>query len=525
MSSYSNARYGRRSADSQVNVIASSGISEEEHNSYRRHLQQDRYLEAMRKRSRRRKILVILIAAVIAIALAFAAGFLVFRGVVGSEMALRNSDARDALSASEAESPVYTLIAVELGAVAAPLEQPGPDVIFLLRENPAQRKYTLISLPPSLKVTVDNDTRRLSDMAEGGDAAFISAVESYAKINVNHFLKVDEDGIAGMTDALGGIDITLDQVIDDPTAGDVYYPIGSYTLNGQGALTYLRTSNLRMGKTDQMNNQMVFFKLLLEKLVGYDGGFARSIDAIDSYFQTDLTLNDLEAFAANIVEAGIDSITTSIVPGYFTTSSDVVEDNGELFVSKTSDIAEFIDSIDSDAKQGSQQEDQSSEIDPGSFSLEVLNGTDIAGAAGTTADTLASQGFNIVDVGNAEQQVYNETLVVYRTENTPAAPSSQKEGTDGQTGEVEGYYDEDGDFHEGPAPDRVDGASQSASSNQTQATDLSKMSDEEVRSIGEARANKVIASLGMGRAVEGDVYYSFNADVLLIIGYDYKPVS
>jgi len=46
-----------------------------------------------------------------------------------------------------------------------------------------------------------------------------------------------------------------------------------------------------------------------------------------------------------------------------------------------------------------------------------------------------------------------------------------------------------------------------------------------VRSIGEARANKVIASLGMGRAVEGDMYYSFNADVLLIIGYDYKPVS
>ena len=47
-------------------------------------------------------------------------------------------------------------------------------------------------------------------------ASLISAVESYTKLDIHHFVKVPEGGMAGIVDALGGIDVTFEQEIDDP---------------------------------------------------------------------------------------------------------------------------------------------------------------------------------------------------------------------------------------------------------------------------------------------------------------------
>ena len=53
-------------------------------------------------------------------------------------------------------------------------------------------------------------------------------------------------------------------------------------------------------------------------------------------------------------------------------------------------------------------------VSPSGFVVDVQNGTTIEGAASTAADTLKSKGFSVGDVGNAEQPVFDETLVVYK---------------------------------------------------------------------------------------------------------------
>ena len=514
--SRSDIRYAKRASDSHVDVLAPSTASGEDQVTYRRRSQQARYIEAVHRRARRRRILVFIAAAIFVLALAAGAFFLVFRGVVGSEMALRDSNAREVLSAADEDEALYTLVSVELGSVAVPLDGEGPDMLVLVRDDRKTGKMAFIALPPALKVTVDNDTRRLADMAKNGDASLISAVESYAKIDVNHFVKVEKGGVEAMVDALGGIEVTFDQVLDDPHAGDVYYPMGTYTLNGQGALTYLRANNLHMGKTDQMNNQMGFIKLILDRLIGYESGFSRGIEVIDSYFQTDMTLNDLEDFARRLDEVGTESIASVIVPGYFTASSDVVDDTVEVYVSKASDFADLVASLEAEAESGGSSQESSIDVDPQSFTVAVMNGTDIAGAAKTTAEALDAEGFRIADVGNAEQQVYDETLVVYRTRNTP-------KDTSNATGNAEDGQEGAGENGEGAMQD---GAAQPSANDAAALTEEEQAArDEEERTLGEARANKVISAIGLGRVVEGDMYYSFNADVLLIIGYDYKPVA
>ena len=149
-----------------------------------------------------------------------------------------------------------------------------------------------------------------------------------------------------------------------------------------------------------------------------------------------------------------------VLPGYETSVTG--NDSGQqVYVSSAEDIAGIIEALEKGETPQVDKSKTASSVEASSFKVEVQNGTDVAGAASTTADTLKAKGFNITKTGNAEQQVYKETLVVYKSEDAQGAN----------------------------------------------------------------RAKTVIDALGLGRAVEGGDYYTFDDDILLIIGYDYKPVT
>ena len=410
---------------------------------------------AIQSKARKRRLAVGAVVVVVAVAIAVLAGFFAFRGSLVSEMSLRDSDASDALVQKHSDEPYYLLIAAELGSVAEPLDHVGPDVLLLAYVDREQQKLALINIPAGLQVASENGIVRIAGLAESGDAALINAVANFAKVDISHYVKIGEGGVEGMVDALDGIDVEIDQVIDDPHAGDVYLPEGTYTLNGASALTYLRATNLKMGVSDQLDHQVTFASLLLTKLFSSEGSFATRLDAIDSYFQTDLSLGDIESLQSWICNLPAGGINCISLPGYETEVTGVVATEDALFVGSSDDMASIIAMLEA----GQQVESLSADItpaDPGSFTIEVQNGTSIDGAAGLTSENLIAQGFDVVAVGNAEQSVYTETLVIYK-----------------------------GD--EGPS-----------------------------------RAKAVINALGVGRAVS-DMYYSFDTDILVILGSDYKP--
>lgn len=377
------------------------------------------YAGTIQGKARSRRMAVGVVVVVVAVAIAVLAGFFAFRGSLVSEMALRDSDAADALVQVHSDEPYYLLIAAELGSVAEPLDHAGPDVLLLAYVNRENQKLALVNIPAGLQVASENGIVRIASLAESGDAALIGAVANFAKVDISHYVKIEKGGVDGMVDALDGIDVEIDQVIDDPHAGDVYLPEGTYTLNGTSALTYLRATNLKMGVSDQLDHQVSFAALLLTKLFSSEGSFAGRLDAIDSYFQTDLSLGDIESLQSWISNLPAGSINCISLPGYETEVTGVVATEDALFVGSSDDMASIIAMLEA----GEQVESLSADItpaDPGSFTVEVQNGTSIDGAAGLTRDTLASQGFNVVAVGNAEQSVYTETLVIYKGEEGPS---------------------------------------------------------------------------------------------------------
>ena len=451
------ARVSRRHIDGEVETLIPNTRSGESRSAHRHRRTQRNYVDAVRVRERKRRFGFGLIIALVVIAIAVGAGFLAFRGSVGSEMALRDSDAANALVPVRSDEPYYALITAELGAVAQPLEHVGPDVMLLARVDRQNRTFSFVVIPPGLQVATESGAKRVADLSQKGDAALISAVSGFAKVDISHYVKVDKGGLEGIVDALGGIDVNIDQIIDDPHAGDVYLPTGNYTLNGSSALTYLRADNLRLGATDQLQHQSDFAALLFEKLFSGEGNFATRIESIDEYFQTDMSLSDVEALQAMVKDIKAGSINHMVLPGYLTEVTGVTNTGDALYIAKAEDMAAIIASL----EQGSQPVTPSSSdvtpADPASFTIEVQNGTNITGAAGVTTEMLTSAGFNVTKTGNAEQPVYDETLIVYSG------------------------------------------------------------------SEGPSRAKAVIDALGVGRAVSGDIYYSFDTDILVIVGADFKP--
>ena len=508
--SFSSQRAQSRAAGSQVHAVAPSSTSGESDAAYRQRIQRG-YIDTVRRRSRMRRILTFIVAAVIVVAIAAVAGFLAFRGSVGSEMALKNSDATSALVAVKSDEPYYTLITAELGAVAEPLEQAGPDLVLLAYVDRAAQRLALVNIPSSLQVSVDNVQQRLGDVAGAGDAALIRAVQNFAKVDISHFVKLSKGDLPAMVDALGGIDVDIKNVVDDPQAGDVYLPSGTYTLNGAGALTYLRATNLPLGVEEQVKNQVQFCALLIAKVFSSEGAFAPRLESIDSYFQTDLSLSDFEGLANWLTGVSAQDITCTPLPGYMTSTAGVVDLGESRYVCSSEEIAKIIEALEGGQTPEANEADQVELVNPSSFTVEVQNGTEIAGAATATAETLSAGGFRVEKSGNAEQQVYTETLVVYKTNDKQGAKKEQVVVYE----ESEPEYNEDGELVEDDnytvETVTVEPTAASAGGN--------------ANGVGYARAQTVINALGLGRAVEAGSYYTFDTDILVIIGSDYKPVA
>lgn len=458
--SFSSGRSGSRATRSQVHGITPQTSSYEDRSAYRQRTSQRRFTEEIQHRARVRRIVTAVIVIVVVLGIAVGAGYLAFRGTLGSQFALKGSNAGEALVQVKSTEPYYTLITAELGAAAEPLEKAGPDVILLARVDREAHTLALVNIPPGLQITVDTSTRRLGDVALEGDAALILAVSTYAKVDISHIVKLDEKGLRAMVDGLGGIELQVDQDIDDPHAGSVFIPQGNATLDAEGALTYLRATNLTLGETDKLGHQTYFGALLLLKLLGEQGGLTGKLDSVGASFQTDLSLGELEELSSWVKDMDVSDITRVTLPGYTTEVTGVVDTGDDLYVAKAENMAAIIEALDKGETPSFVDSNEVKAADPSSFTIEVQNGTDIAGAATTTANTLTAKGFKVEKSGNAEQQVFKETLVVYKDDAT-----------------------------------------------------------------GPAQAKAVIEALGMGRAVDGAAYYKFDTDVLLVIGYDYKPVS
>lgn len=141
----------------------------------------------------------------------------------------------------------------------------------------------------------------------GGPPLLIQTVENYTGIRIDHLMTVDWDGFKSLTDALGGVTVTVSQDSYD-TANHVQWTAGTHTLDGTQALLYVRQRyGLPNGDLDREARQQNFLRAVLEKLLaqGTFGSLSKTNSVLNALtdtvqFDDQLSNEDLTSLAIDL---------------------------------------------------------------------------------------------------------------------------------------------------------------------------------------------------------------------------------
>ncbi|QGU01095.1 Regulatory protein MsrR [Corynebacterium kalinowskii] len=139
------------------------------------------------------------------------------------------------------------------------------DTIMLLH-IPRSGQPTLISIPRDSYVNIPGhgEDKINSAFTIGGPQLLTQTVEQSTGLRIDHYAEIGFGGFAGMVDAVGGVEICVDEPIADDVIS-LYLDAGCQKMDGPTALSYVRTRATPMGDLDRVERQRKFFSALMDK--------------------------------------------------------------------------------------------------------------------------------------------------------------------------------------------------------------------------------------------------------------------
>jgi LCP family protein required for cell wall assembly len=152
------------------------------------------------------------------------------------------------------------------------------DTMIILHVDAAHDKAYLISVPRDLYVYIpksgtnpkygNTKTKINAAFAWGGLPLAIETIEGYTGVRLDHVVLVDFGGFKQVTDALGGVDMNIEQDITSIHPPHRHFAKGVAHLDGTQALDYVRQRyQFAEGDFARMRHQQQFMKALMDKAV------------------------------------------------------------------------------------------------------------------------------------------------------------------------------------------------------------------------------------------------------------------
>jgi LCP family protein required for cell wall assembly len=208
------------------------------------------------------------------------------------------------------------------------------DTMIVASIDPVGRTVSMVSVPrdlidvplgngdrfgPKLNSLVHYADTHPDEFPDGGMQTLRKAIGALLGIEIHYQAEIDLYGFRDMIDSVGGVDIVVNQPIDDPDYDDVGFSIGvgRHHLDGKTALAYVR-SRKGVGDSDftrAIRQQQVL--VALRDTVTQDGSVLWELpalmDAVGDAVRTDLPAARLPQLAAVIDEIDDESVTRSII--------------------------------------------------------------------------------------------------------------------------------------------------------------------------------------------------------------------
>ena len=258
------------------------------------------------------------------------------------------------------------------------------------------------------------DHQRLErDGRQAGREATIQVVQDLTGVPVDHFAEVNLASFYHLTNALGGVEVCLNNPVQDDYSGADFIA-GPQMLDGGQALSFVRQRHgLPRGDLDRTQRQQAFLASATAKLqesgtLFAPGRLAALFDAVEKNIAVDANLDAVElARRGQGFAAGEMDFETLPIEGF-------AQHNGqEVNIIRPDRIRTQVrDAFGYDQSGPEQPQLDAKEIN-------VLNGTDRDGLAGRVAEGLHADGYPQADIGNTTAS--DRTVVTYAPEARTAA--------------------------------------------------------------------------------------------------------
>ena len=193
----------------------------------------------------------------------------------------------------------------EEAAAAEGVSGERSDVMMLVHIADDGESVYITSFPRDLYVDIPGHgkDRINAALAFGGPSLAVTTVEDYTGVPIDHVALIDFEGIEGLVDTLGGVDVKIPLTFE---AGGHQFTEGVQNLDGEQALTFVRQrKQFADGDFQRNRNQQAVLKGIADKLISAEtlsdpGKLADTIDALSPFLTTDDGLS-----ATAMVELGL----------------------------------------------------------------------------------------------------------------------------------------------------------------------------------------------------------------------------
>ncbi len=252
----------------------------------------------------------------------------------------------------------------------------------------------------------------------GGSQLLVQTISRLTGLQIDHYAEVDLLGFFELSSVVGGVTVNLCKAVDDRRFSGAVFPAGEQTIAGADALRFVRQRHgLPRGDLDRIVRQQVFMAGVLRKMLSEDvlldlGKQRELVEAASKSLTIDqgLVLLDLAQQMQSVTPGDIEFQTVPIV-------GDERDDQGRsiLRLEDEETLHAFFAELSAEPAEGGAAGSTPTEApptaNPAQVTVEVYNGSGVAGLAADAATSLQGAGFTVSSTGNADRTDYARTAV------------------------------------------------------------------------------------------------------------------
>jgi LCP family protein required for cell wall assembly len=298
------------------------------------------------------------------------------------------------------------------------------DVTMVARFLPATKSVTILSIPRDLWVDIPANSgdiegmNRINAAYNSGPDLLVETIEKVLHIPINHYMAVDFPGFQGMVDALGGVTMDFSTPVRDAYTGLDVTTLGCQVINGTVALQLVRSRHLEYvdangywkgdGLSDfsRIQRQDSFFRAVLAK-VNESSHNPLALNSFISAAVGNLTIDDTlsksDLFHLATEFRGLSS--SRLITETLPTVGHTTSGGADVLLAAQPYADNMIKAFNQLGLPKPKPVKPVPSLAHNLVAVQVFNAGAAAGAAHVTADALTRAGYNVIQIGDAPNQI------------------------------------------------------------------------------------------------------------------------